>query len=47
MGEMLDCLNGEIVAFQMHDNMKKELCIDTVRQIVNRFGRLQDVILRC
>ena|SRR5699024_4285475 len=29
----------------MHDNMKKELCIDTVRQIVNRFGRLQDVIL--
>lgn len=30
---------------QMHDNMKKELCIDTVRQIVNRFGRLQDVIL--
>lgn len=45
LSAVLDCFNGEIVAFQMHDNMKKELCIDTVRQIINRFGRLQDVIL--
>ena len=45
LSAVLDCFNGEIVAFQMHDNMKKELCKDTVSQIINRFGRLQDVIL--
>lgn len=27
---IMDCFNGEIVALEMRDNMKKELCIDTV-----------------
>ena len=30
---IMDCFNGEIVALEMRDNMKKELCIDTVRQL--------------
>ena len=30
---ILDCFNGEIVALEMRDNMKKELCVDTVRQL--------------
>ena len=28
---IMDCFSGEIVALEMRDNMKKELCIDTVR----------------
>ena len=31
---ILDCYNGEILALEMRDNMKKELCIDTVRKAV-------------
>ena len=27
---VMDCFSGEIVALEMRDNMKKELCIDTV-----------------
>ena len=30
---VLDCFNGEIVALEMRDNMKKELCIDTIKQL--------------
>lgn len=30
---IMDCFNGEIIALEMRDNMKKELCIDTVRQL--------------
>ena len=30
---IMDCFNGEIVALEMRENMKKELCIDTVRQL--------------
>ena len=30
---VMDCFNGEIVALEMRENMKKELCIDTIRQI--------------
>ena len=30
---VLDCFNREIVAFEMRDNMKKELCIDTIKQL--------------
>ena len=30
---IMDCFNGEIVALEMRDNRKKELCIDTVRQL--------------
>lgn len=32
---ILDCFNGEIVALEMRDNMKKELCIDTIKQLSN------------
>ena len=38
---VMDCFNGEIVALEMRENMTKELCIDTVKQL----GRLKDVIL--
>lgn len=30
---ILDCFNGEIVSLQMRSNMKKELCMDTVRAL--------------
>jgi len=30
---IVDCFSGEIGALEMRDNMKKELCIDTVRQL--------------
>lgn len=41
---IMDCFSGEIVALEMRDNMKKELCIDTVKQLKERFGKLQDTI---
>lgn len=42
---ILDCFNGEIVALEMRDNMKKELCIDTVKQLREKYGRLEGTIL--
>lgn len=30
---ILDCFNGEILSVQMRDNMRKELCVDTVKAI--------------
>lgn len=43
---VLDCFSGEILALEMRDNMKKELCIDTVRQLQAQYGKLlQGVIL--
>ena len=42
---ILDCYNGEIVALEMRDNMKKELCIDTVKQLRSRCGDLKGAIL--
>ena len=42
---VLDCFNGEIVALEMRENMKKELCIDTVRQLRKKYGRLNGTIL--
>ena len=36
---ILDCFNGEIIALEMRDNMKKELCIDTVERLRERFGK--------
>ena len=36
---ILDCFNGEIVALEMRDNMKKELCVDTVEILRERFGK--------
>lgn len=38
---VMDCFNGEIVALEMRENMKKELCIDTIRQL----GRMNGAIL--
>lgn len=32
---ILDCYNGEIIALEMRDNMKKDLCIDTINQLSN------------
>ena len=42
---ILDCFNGEVVALEMRDNMKKELCIDTVRQLKRIYPNLNNVIL--
>ena len=42
---ILDCYNGEIVALEMRDNMKKELCIDTVRQLRQKYGPFEGTIL--
>ena len=36
---VLDCFNGEIIALEMRDNMKKELCLDTVMQLKNSYGK--------
>ena len=38
---IMDCFNGEIVALEMRENMKKELCIDTIKQL----GKQNNVIL--
>ena len=40
-----DCFSGEIVALEMRDNMKKELCIDTVRQLKANCPNLKGAIL--
>ena len=42
---ILDCFNGEIVALEMRDNMKKELCIDTVKQLREKYGRLDETVI--
>lgn len=42
---MFDCFNGEIIALEMRDNMKKELCLDTVNQLKNRYKNLNNLIL--
>ena len=43
---IMDCFNGEIVALEMRDNMKKELCVDTLQQLKNAYGkRLSGAIL--
>ena len=34
---IMDCFNGEILSLFMQDNMKKELCIDTVKGMAGRF----------
>ena len=41
---IMDCYSGEILALEMRDNMKKELCIDTVRSMAGRFP-VRDAIL--
>ena len=42
---VMDCFSGEIVALEMRDNMKKELCIDTVRQLKANCPNLKGAIL--
>ena len=41
---IMDCFSGEIVALEMRDNMKKELCIDTVRQLERLYPRLSGAV---
>ena len=41
---IMDCFNGEILALCMRDNMKKELCVDTVKAAASRFP-VRDAIL--
>lgn len=41
---IIDCFNGEIVALEMRDNMKKEQCIDTVRQFRKLYPDLNGAI---
>lgn len=38
---VMDCFNGEIIALEMRENMKKELCVDTIKQL----GKLNGAIL--
>lgn len=42
---IMDCFSGEIVALEMRDNMKKELCIDTVRQLSQLCPNLNGAVL--
>lgn len=35
----LDCFNGEILAVAMENNMKKELCIRTIKELELRYGK--------
>ena len=39
---VLDCFNGEILALSMDNNMKKELCIATVNQLKQIYGKRLD-----
>lgn len=41
---VMDCFNGEIVALEMRDNRKKELCIDTVRQLERLYPNLKGAV---
>lgn len=39
LSAVLDCYNGEILSVAMDDNMKKELCIKTVKDLALQYGR--------
>ena len=41
---IMDCFNGEIVALEMRDNRKTELCIDTVRQLERIYPNLKGAV---
>jgi len=34
---IMDCFNGEILSLEMRENMKKELCIDTFKNLKKRY----------
>lgn len=36
---VLDCFDGSVVALQMDDNMKKELCVNTVEQLWRQYKK--------
>ncbi|MDO5559801.1 MAG: IS3 family transposase [Oscillospiraceae bacterium] len=42
---IMDCCSGEILSLEMRDNMKKELCIDTVKCLYKQCRLAQGVIL--
>ena len=39
LSAVLDCYNGEIVSAAMDDNMRKELCIKTVKELKRQYGK--------
>lgn len=39
LSAVLDCYNGEILAIAMDSNMKKELCIRTVKELEMQYGK--------
>ena len=39
------CFNGEIIVLEMRSNMKKELCIDTVRQLRRLWSAIRGAVL--
>ena len=42
LSAVLDCYNGEILSIAMDDNMRKELCIRTVEELKQRYGKKLD-----
>lgn len=42
---LLDCYNGEIISLVMDTNMKKELCIKTIREAFKKFDIKSGVII--
>ncbi len=42
---IMDCFSGEIIALEMRNNMKKELCIDTVKNLRSQHKLADGVIL--
>lgn len=41
---VLDCFDGSVLSLLMHDNMKKELCIDTVKAAARRYPQIRGAI---
>lgn len=39
LSAVLDCYNGEVLSIAMDSNMKKELCIRTVKELELQYGR--------
>ncbi len=39
LSAVLDCYNGEILSIAMDNNMKKELCIKTVKELEMQYGK--------
>ena len=42
LSAVLDCYNGEILSIAMDNNMKKELCIRTVKELELQYGKKLD-----